>query len=449
MQEQIDGKLDIELAYIGERELKNISRPVVIWRYAPSADSEIMAFTSPAALALPDKPSIAVLPFTNMSGDEENEFFADGITEDIITELSRFSGFFVIARTTTFVYKGRSIDVKLVGRDLGVRYVLEGSVRRAGQRVRVNAQLIDATTNNHLWANRYDGQVGDIFDIQDRLTQDVVGSVAPELYAAEHARARRKPPHSLDAWECYVQALFLCAQLSELSSERSLELLERAVELDDDYAQPYGLKAWILVWRAFQGWIPMGEALRLANEAIAKGQSIDKEEQWALLGQVMVGYAVRDNALSLSSVERALQSNPNMAFAHGFLAITHAFGGRPEEALKTIDYAFRLSPREMFAEDLHLHYAFCHFAAGAYQDGLRHASISHRGRPYHPYPILMSMICAAHLDEKETAHRYCSLLVELTPMMNISMLEATCPYCLEEDIERFVEGLRKAGLPQS
>ncbi len=322
-------------------------------------------------------------------------------------------------------------------------------MRRSGQRIRVTAQLIDTTTNNHLWANRYDGQIGELFDIQDQITKNVIGSIAPELYAAEHVRARRKPTQSLDAWECYVEALFLCAQLSKPASERSLELLARAIELDQEYAQPYGLKSWVLVWRAFQGWLPMDQAMRFANEAIAQAQSINTEEQWAFLGQAMVGFATRDNAMSLEAVQRAVQVNPNLSFAHSLLGITHAFGGRPEEAIENVGYAVRLSPREMFAEDLHLHFAFCHFSASSYSDCLRHANLSYRGRPHHPYSILLAMICAAYIDENDEARRYRDHLMAVSPIMNLQMLESTCPYCLPNDIERFVEGAQRAGLPKS
>ncbi len=447
VKEQIDGKIEANFIPGGERSLKNISRPVSVWSWAVDAEASFGVDRTRPVLSLPDKPSVAVLPFTDMGGHPDNTFFADGITEDIITELSRLSGFFVIARNTTFVYKGRSVDVKRLGRDLGVRYVLEGSVRRFEDRIRVNAQLIDATSGNHLWADRYDGASSDIFSIQDQITESVIGCVAPELYAAENERSRRKPPQNLDAWECWVQALFYCAQQSKQSTEKSLELIDLAIKLDPGYAPPFGLKAWIQVWRAFQGWQPMESAIKSATDNISIAHGLEGDEVWALLAQAMVGFAVHDNNLSLSSAERALRANPNMAFAHGMLSIAHAFGGRPEPALESVAHALRLSPREMFTEDYHLFQAFSYFAASQYQRCLQSAQISHRGRPHHPYPIIMSLVAAGLLEDNMMAQRNCDKLLALVPGATISRLTETCPFCLQEDIDKFEEGLRKANFP--
>ena len=217
-----------------------------------------------------------------MSADPEQEFFGDGITEDITTALCRFKGFFVIARNTMFTYKGRSVDVRAVGRELGVRYVLEGSVRKAGGRVRVTAQLLEAETGNHLWAERYDGHLDDIFAIQDEITTSVVGRIGPELLAAEHVSVSRKPPHSLDAWECVIRALFLSSQQSDEGTREPLALLDRALAADPDYAQALGMKAWILVFRAFQGWEDMGQALGQVKTVIARAMAADNEELWPI-----------------------------------------------------------------------------------------------------------------------------------------------------------------------
>ena len=313
----------------------------------PGAAADDIARSRDVSLVLPDKPSVAVLPFTNMSADREQEYFSDGITEDIITELSRIRGFLVIARNTTFVYKGRAVDVKQIGRELGVRYVLEGSVRKAGAQLRVTAQLIEAETNRHLWAERYDGPADDVFAIQDRITRSVVGCIAPELFVAEHERARRKPTHSLDAWECQVRALFLCNQQSRDATDRAIQLMERALALDPHYAQAHGLRAWVAIWRAFQGWEPMDRAIRIAGSEIALAQALASDEPWSLLAQAMVGFALRDNQLSVAAAERATHSSPNMAYAHGLLGVAHAFGGRPEQAIACVDHSVRLRSCEL------------------------------------------------------------------------------------------------------
>jgi TolB-like protein len=242
----------------------------------------------PAALALPDRPSIAVLPFNNMSDDASQAFFSDGITEDITSALCRLKGFFVIARTTAFTYKDRPKDIRIIGRELGVRYVLEGSVRKAGGKIRVTAQLLEAETGNHLWAERYDRDLEDIFAIQDEITASIVGRIGPELLSAEYARMNRRAPHNLDAWECVVRALFHSSQQSEQESRNALDLLDRALASDPSYAQALGIKAWILVFRAFQGWEDMegapGKAILLIAQAMAldnnSGRTLPRE--WLL-----------------------------------------------------------------------------------------------------------------------------------------------------------------------
>ena len=353
--EHLQGKLDCAFEYLGERALKNMERPVRLYRAIPGG-----ATASPgrSTLALPDRPSIAVLPFSNMSADPEQEFFSDGITEDITTALSKLKGFFVIARNTMFTFKGKPVDVRAVGRELGIRYVLEGSVRKSSaDRVRVTAQLIEAASGVHLWAERYDGCLGDIFAIQDEITTSVVGCIGPELLAAEHARESRKPHQSLDAWECVVRAVFLCSQLSDECSRNALPLLERAIGLDPDYAQALGMKGWITMWRAFQGWEDMAYALALAEDVSRRAIAADEDEPWAYLAQAMTAYATRDNTLAMAAVRQAIALNPNFAFAHGQLGLAHAMGGRAAEALACIDHALRLSPREAFLGDYQFFYA--------------------------------------------------------------------------------------------
>ncbi len=270
VQEDADGRLDIAFEDMGEQQLKNIARPTRVYRVRLDGRAP-----TPAP-ALPDKPSIAVLPFNNMSGDPEQEYFADGMVEEIITALSRIHGLFVIARNSSFTYKGRAVDVKQVGRELGVRYVLEGGVRKAGNRLRITGQLIDATTGMHLWADRFDGSLDDIFDLQDRVAASVVGAIAPQLENAEIARAKRKPTGSLDAYDYYLRGI---ASLNQEPTDRkansdALRLFLKAIELDPDFAAAYGMAAWCCVWRKANGWVTdrvkeFGEAERLARRAVA------------------------------------------------------------------------------------------------------------------------------------------------------------------------------------
>ncbi len=392
-----------------------------------------------------DRPSIAVLPFNNMSPDPDQEFFGDGITEDITTALSKLKGFFVIARNTMFTYKGRSIDVRAVGRELGVRYVLEGSVRKASDRVRVTAQLLEATNGSHIWAERYDRDLQDIFAIQDEITTSVVGRIGPELLAAEHIRISRKPTHSLDAWECVIRALFQSSQQSDEGSRDALSLLDRAMSYDSDYAQALGMKAWIMIFRAFQSWEDMGHALAQAKTLIARAIAADNDEPWPYLAQGMVGFATRDNRVAVTALTRAVALNPNFVNAHGLLGIAHAFGGRSADAVTSIDYAVRLSPRDTFLSDFQLYYAFAYFQGANYELGLEHALHSHHLRPGHPYPLLIAAACAGHLGDGSAA----SILRDLKAVLSIvspEWVEATSPYVQAADRARLIEGLSRAGL---
>jgi adenylate cyclase len=399
-------------------------------------------------LALGSRPSIAVLPFANFSADAEQTYFADGITEDITSGLCRLKGFLVIARNTMSAYKGQLIDVRRLGHELGVRYVLEGSVRRTGDDIRVTAQLLETEGGNHLWAERYDRKLEHIFAIQDEITASIVGRLGPELLAAEYARVRRKPTHSLGAWECVIRALHHSSQQSESESRKALEFLDRALQHDADYAQALGMKAWLLIFRAFQGWEDMGQVLRQAESLIARALAVDNDELWPYLAQGMVGYATRDNELSMVALTRAVELSPNSVNAHGLLGNAHAFGGRSAEALACIKRAMRLSPRDTYLSDFELYQAFAYFQGAQYGAGLKFAQQAHRLRPGHAYPLLLGASCAGHLGNVGTG---ASLLLELKsiiPIVSPAWVEATSPYVLSEDRARLVEGLVRVGLQQ-
>jgi adenylate cyclase len=401
VREDVYGKLDAAFEDIGEQQLKNIAKPVRAYRLRPGSTPVVPERLPPS---LSDKPSIAVLPFQNMSGDPEQEYFADGIVEDITTALSRFKTLFVIARNSSFAYKHKAIDARRIGVELGVRYVLEGSVRKGGDRLRITAQLIDTATGIHLWADRYDQPLKDVFAIQDEITTSIVGRIgSSELLAAEHARVSRKPPQSLDAWDCVIRALFSLSKQSESESAEALALLDRALDQDPNYAQALGMKASIIVFRAFQGWEDMGLALAKVEPLIARAIAADSEEPWPYLAQGMAAFAIRDNALAMAALTRAVALNPNFVTAHCLLGMAHAFGGRSTEALACIDYGTRLSPRETGPTDYHLYYAFAYFQDAQYERGLQFAQQAHRMRPSHVYPLLIAAACAGHLGKREAA----------------------------------------------
>ena len=302
-----------------------------------------------SALALPDKPSIAVLPFQNMSGDPEQEYFADGLTEDIITGLSRQRWFFVIARNSSFTFKGEAVDVRRVASQLGVRYVLEGSVRKVADRVRVTGQLIDAAHGIHLWADKYDRELENIFQLQDEITNRVIGSVLPQILAAEAARIRRKPPQSLDAWDLVMQALPHMWRVSAEDQRRAQEFLRQAISLDSEYAHAHALMGWTYVSLFnLDARAPISEFTDKALDAGSKAVALDHEESWGHL-VLGLGHARRRRPeLAVSHLSKSIDLNPNFALGYAGLGYALACGGEPERGLQSLEQAQRLSPRDPF-----------------------------------------------------------------------------------------------------
>jgi TolB-like protein len=321
---QVKSRLDLAISDLGETKLKNIAEPMHVYSLqfggvGTAKATSAIGTTTPAipGLSLPDKPSIAALPFQNMSGDPEQEYFADGMVEDIITALSRVRQLFVIARNSSFVYKGRAVDVKQVSRDLGVRYVLEGSVRKAANRIRITAQLIDASTGAHLWAERFDGGLEDIFDLQDQVTARVVGEIAPKLELAEIERAKRKPTESLDAYNYFLRGMANVHQWTRAANDEALGLFYKAMELDPGFAAAYGMAAWCYIWRKLNGWVvdrtkETSEGARLARRAVELG----KDDAVALFrGGHALAWFAHDLDNSAAFLDRALALNPNLAAA--------------------------------------------------------------------------------------------------------------------------------------
>ncbi len=445
--DQVRDRLDLGFEDLGERELKNIARPVRVYRLAAAVEPSTGPVVT-ASLSLPVKPSIAVLPFSNMSGDAEQEYFVDGIVEDIITGLSRLKWLFVIARNSSFTYKGAPVDVRRVGRELGVRYVLEGSVRRSGNRVRITAQLVEAQTGSHLWADRYDRPLEDVFAVQDEITASVIGCIQPEVYAAEHDRVKRNPPQSLDAWESFIRAMFLYSQHSETSTREALGMLARAVELDPGYAQAHGLRAVCLAWRAFQGWENRPAAFAEAAEAADRAIACDPGEPWAALAHGFIAVGRWRDSEAVAAFSRAIDANPNFAYAHGLLGAAHALGGRPDQAIECIDRGVRLSPRDTFGEEFQLYYAFAHFQAGRYAEAASAAQLAIRQRPGHPIPYVMAAAAYGLDGETDTARELATQLTKLVPHISVSDLEEHFLYCQADDRSRLAMGLRAGGLAE-
>jgi adenylate cyclase len=440
VRDQIGTKLPLSFTDLGEQLVKNIAQPIKTYR--------IRGDTSPTAtpvigssLPLPDKPSIAVLPFQNISGDPEQQYFADGMVEEIITALSKLRWFFVIARNSSFTYKGRAIDVKRVGRELGVRYVLEGSVRKSGNRVRITAQLIDAATDNHIWAERYDRELADIFAVQDEITERVVATIEPELYAAEHLRSQRKPPESLDAWECVIRALSYVSQGTLDGNTQAEALCRRALLIAPRYSQARSLLAWVLL----RGHRPqLQEAL---TEAIA-ALSVDERDAWAHLTHGIALWRMRRHGEADQAFRRALDFNPNFALAHAFLGCPLATRGADEEAISSAERALRLSPVDgLVSAYASFAMVFAHFAGARYADGVTWARKLIDKQPENLMAnYLLIAASAMQKDSAATAEALASLL-RLRPDFSLTWVSGTTPL-IGEVADRVLEGLRTAGVPE-
>jgi TolB-like protein len=401
--------------------------------------------------AVPDKPSIAVLPFTNMSGDAEQEYFADGVVEEIITALSRVRWLFVIARNSSFVYKGRSIDTKQVGAELGVRYVLEGSVRRAASRVRITGQLIDTASGTHLWADRVDGALDDIFELQDQVTSRVVGAIAPKLQQAEIERAKRKPTDSLDAYDYYLRGLACAHRLSQRAVSEALRLFARAVELDPEYAAPYGAAALCYAMRK-QGGLPIDDAaLRETDRLAAKTAEFGQDDAVALaLAGLAVVYVLGDLERAQGLIDRARHLNPNLAIAWYASGTVRTFrGGEPEVAIDHVARAMRLSPFDPFKFGMQGIMAVAHVCAGRYAEAADWADKACLERPNVIATVRDAVVANALAGRQQEAERARAVLRVIDPGLRVRDLRTRMGiFGRPEDLARFEEGLRKAGLPE-
>jgi TolB-like protein len=402
------------------------------------------------ALALPDIPSIAVLPFLNLSGDPEQEYFADGVVDDIISALSRIRWLFVSARNSSFTYKGRAVDVKQVGRELGVRYVLEGSVREAANRVRITGQLIDATTGGHLWADRFEGTLGDIFDLQDQLTENVVGAIAPQLERAEIERAKRKPTESLDAYDYYLRGMENLHRGTRDSIDEALAQFYHALQRDPNYASAYAMAAWCHFWRKVNGWMidrpqEIAEGARLALRAVELGR--DDAVALTRSGHAL-GHLAGDLDGGIALIDRALVLDSNLAsawFLGGFLRVWH---GDPGGAIEHFARAMRLSPLDPEMYRMQAGMAVAHLFAGRFEAASSWAEKAFRDLP--TFLMVVGIIAASHAlaGRTDEAQRAMTHLRQLDSTLRISNLEDWLPIRRTEDLATFADGLRKAGLPE-
>jgi len=393
-----------------------------------------------------DRPAIAVLPLTNMSEEPEQEYFSDGISEDIITALSKLRWFYVIARNSSFVYKGKSVHLKQIGEELGVGYVVEGSVRKDGDRVRITVQLNDVITGSHIWAERYDRSLADVFAVQDEITQAIVAAIQPQLYAAENFRARRKPPDNMDAWDLVMRALSHYWRVTRQDNMVAQALLEKAINIDPNYGQALGVLAASHVFSAHMGWETRAKAVPIAERAALAAIRADSEDAWAhfaLAGVYLLNRRFED---SLAEFELALGLNPNFSPARGYYGVALTYCGRWEEGDRAARHALRLSPRDPFAAIYYGVAAYSQFVGRNYEEAIRlsREALRHRADFVGAHRVLTAAAAAGGFDD--VARAALKELQRVQPNISLEWIANEMPFKYEEERASYLDGFRRAGL---
>ncbi len=449
--DQVRNRLRAEFDSLGEQTVKNIADPVRAYRVrALTGDASRSArLAKPVSipkpvLPLPDKPSIAVLPFVNMSEDPKQEYFSDGMTEDVITGLSKLSGLFVIARNSVFTYKGRAVKPEQVSRELGVRYVMEGSVRKAGKRVRITAQLIDANTGYHLWAESYDGELKDVFALQDSITLQIVTALAPKLTTEEHSRSVRQETNSVEAYDHFLRGFALFYEYGKESNAMARQMFERAIALDPNYARAYVWLSWayFIDWE-FQ-WTEGPDTLDRSYEVATKAVTLDDSlaEAHTVLGWNSLWKKQHD--VAIAELERAVSLDPNSEWAYAFLAEALNFAGRSDEAIGFVKKAMRLDPN--YPTWLVFHLADSYVLLRRYDEAIAALQDSLRRNPdFLPARRALAVVYA-ELEREEEARAEVAEILRISPGASLERWQERMPYRKQEDLERYIAGLRKAGL---
>ena len=449
--DQVQGKLDLTFEDMGEQRVKNIAQPVRVYRLILGGMGAAgkTAPGPPPALELPHKRSIAVLPFVNMSGDPQQEYFSDGISEDIITALSRFRWFFVISRNSSFTYKGTAVHVKKVAAELGVHYVLEGSVRRTADRVRITGQLIDAIRDRHVWAERYDRELDDIFAVQDEITENIVASVAPEFLSAEMERTVGKRGSNLDAWERVMQARWHIGMYTKEANETGRQLLLEAIALDPKFAQAYSELSVTHGFDVLYGWSEnASQSSAAAASAAQQAVSLDGSDALAhaVLGLVLTLDRKHDDAIDI--LKGSIRLNPNMAAAHGYLGVVYGLVGDYKAAVEAVDRAMRLSPRDYNRAIWLAGKAMAAFGACHYEEVAELAGRILREYPRFPSAYRLRAASLALQGHENEARGDIDELLRLLPGLTVSQVRAQVPIKDPGTMERWLDGLQKAGLPE-
>ncbi|UCH40255.1 MAG: hypothetical protein JSU67_00685 [Gammaproteobacteria bacterium] len=447
----VGNKLPLNYEFMGEQKVKNIKAPVRAYQVRLSTENppETIVEEHPE-IELPKQPSLAVLPFDNMSGDLDQEYFCDGITEEITTAIGKVQSFFVVSRNSAFAFKGKHIDVKLVSQQLGVRYLLEGSVRKSGDRLRITAQLIDGVKDRHVWADRYDGSLGDVFDLQDQVVESVAGAIEPKLRSSEMELSRKKPTSNLNAYDLFLRALSITHSMTRDGNNEALRLTARAIKLDDRYASAMALAAWCYTLRVAQGWVESKEdeeqeALRLSRLAIEIENSIP-ETLW-LAGYVL-GFFGESPEEGLDHIDHALEINPNSSQALVFSGWLRIYNGDAETAKAQFEKAIRLSPLDLSAYRSYAGIGFACLCLGEIEEAIEWASRALRQNPkFTPaHRVLASSL--GHAGRLQEAGKTVQQLLSLVPGLTIGRYSTETRFRNPEYFEIIMDGLRKAGLPE-
>lgn len=444
--EHLGNALDIAFDDLGDQTVKNLDRPIRCYRARETAEGPAArALAGPPAL--PDTPSIAVLPFANLSGAPEQDYFADGITEDIITALSRLRWLFVIARNSSFSYKGRGVDVRQVAHELGVRYILEGSVRAAGRRIRIVGQLIDALTGKHLWAEKYDRDLTDVFEVQDEITNVVVATIEPHLYAEEGARAAGKPPGSIDAWGLVVRAMGLINKVGRRQNDEAQALLRQAISVDPGYARAHALLSWAIWWASLCYWVPeTKEGYRQAARHAEEGLTCDPGDPWARMTFGLCLSTAGQHQRALTELRAALDLNPSFALGRTAYGWALLRAGLYDDAVAETGKAIRMSPLDSFAGIYTAIHGLALLGARRFDEALPHLrrSVAAFAEYSGHYNTLIS--CCGHLGLVDEAQEFIAARARVGPPMHLSVLRENLGKFAHCDV--FVEGLKKAGVPE-
>ena len=447
---QVRDRLDVQWRDTGEHEVKNIVRPVHVWHWSTNVEEKTgNAPSGGKPLSLPDKPSIAVLPFDNMSGDSEQEYFSDGMTEDIITALSRLRWLFVIARNSSFTYKGRAVDVTRVGRELGVRYVLEGSVRKAGQRIRVTVQLIEAETGNHIWAERYDRDLVDIFDLQDELTRAISAQVNTELAISEQDLAHNKPTTDLNTWDLYQRGLWHLNRRPRTELVETRRLFGQALERSPDFAIGHAALAHLALLDVINGRTDdLAAALQNALNHAERAMSLDNRDSFNhyVLGRIhsRLGHEAR----AISMLRKSIEINPNLPRGHFGLAHTLFWFGHAEASIEPATLAIRLSPMDPDLDGYYGTRSIAYYMVGDWENAIMDADAASQLSGAWFYPYLARASIFGELDRIEEARAAYAEALERNPQISINYLRALWEYLHPPYVEKCLAGLYKAGLPE-